>query len=101
MIDLFPSTEMFTIKEVADRLKIQVATIRDKVFCKQIPYTKLGTGKRAPVRFYGKHLNDWLTENEGGKSNLPVPEHNRKIKKANKKTLDEFSEYLENFGNEE
>jgi len=102
MIDLFTSKEIFTIEEVSDRLKISVATLRDKVFRNRIPYFKLGTGLRAPVRFYGAQLNKWMTENEKGrdKPGAPDQEEKRKIKKTKKADVKEFNEYLENLTNE-
>ncbi len=97
MIDLFTSSEIYTTEEVSERLKIQVSTLRDKVFKNEIPYIKLGPGKRAPVRFYGKQLNEWLTENQNGNQQTfkPLPE-NPKIQKAHCKVVEDFEQYLEN-----
>ena len=102
MIDLFTSKEVFTIDEVSERLKISAASLRDKVFRNRIPYFKLGTGLRAPVRFYGEQLNQWMTENEKGrdKPGAPGQEEKGKIKKTKKAVVKEFSEYLENLTNE-
>lgn len=102
MIDLFTSKETFTIKEVSERLKISVATLRDKVFRHQIPYFKLGAGLRAPVRFYGEQLNEWMTgyEKYQDKTGEPEPGKKLKIKKAKKAVVKDFSEYLDNLTNE-
>lgn len=99
MIDLFNSTELFTVEEVAKQLKIKVATVRDKVFNKEIPYLKLGEGTRAPVRFYGQQLNVWLYENQydPGSKKQPVPAHQKEMVKSSKKTAKNFENFLEKY----
>ncbi len=97
MIDLFPPKEVFTINEVSDRLKISVASLRDKVFRNQIPYFKLGPGLRTPVRFYGEQLNQWMAGNENSQDRESNPEvgQNLKTVKRNNAAVKEFSEFLD------
>ncbi len=64
MIEAFSPKRLYTINEVSECLKMSVATIRDKVFNRNIPFIKMGDGKRTGVRFYGEQLNEWLTENQ-------------------------------------
>ena len=97
MIDLFSPNEMFTIFEVSKRLKISVSALRDKVFRNQIPYYKLGPGKRSALRFNGEELNQWLDDNKGfrNRSNHSLKQPKPKMKKLKTTNLNEFSGYLE------
>lgn len=96
MVDLFSPKEFLTVEELSKRLKLKITTIREKVSKNEIPYIKLGEGKRASVRFLGKDLNEWLTEHRRipEKTIYPVPEHKKKIRKTKSLVVKEFESFL-------
>lgn len=97
MVDLFSPDEVLTVEELSERLKIKISTVREKVFKDDIPYLKLGSGKRAPVRFQGRQLNEWLSKNQGGMGNNrePVIDHKKKMKSSPPKVREGFNAFLE------
>lgn len=104
MVDLFSPKEILTVEELSERLKIQISTIRNKVFKGDIPYFKLGPGKRAPVRFLGIQINEWLSKNQGGtdnKSESVLDHEKKKIKRSPPKVREGFEDFLDNVEKEQ
>ena len=97
MVELFNSESLLKVDDVADRLQVSIATVRDWVFYRKIPFIKLGEGKRSLVRFEGRLLNLWLESNRNDDNNRDIPEgKSRKVRKASKQTVDEFNKFVEN-----
>jgi excisionase family DNA binding protein len=52
--------EIMDSKELANYLKVKPSTIRVWVSLRTIPFSKLGPGKKAAVRFDKKEIDRWL-----------------------------------------
>ncbi|MBN1273890.1 MAG: helix-turn-helix domain-containing protein [Candidatus Aminicenantes bacterium] len=50
--------------ELANLLKISQNTLNVWICKKQIPYLKLGKGKKSMVRFKREDIENWLKENQ-------------------------------------
>ena len=100
MIEIFKKDEIYTIKEVAVRLKIKVSGIRDRIFKGTIPFYKLGNTKNASVRFYGEELNKWLIPDrrwETSEDDLYFSNILRQ--KSGIKTIEDYNQIVENLKN--
>ena len=51
---------MITIEDVARRLNLTERSIRTLIANNEIPYRKLGSGKKPPVRFYPSEVEAWI-----------------------------------------
>jgi len=92
MIEIFNPSEILTINEVASRLKCSIATIRDWIFHRKIPFYKVN----GRVNFLGEDLNEWFLSkavnqnSQNGKYPLSL-----KMGKADRKTLDNYNKFVE------
>lgn len=92
MVEIFKFDDILTVAEVARRLRCSRATIRDWIFHKKIPYYKIN-GK---INFLGYELNEWFHSKavcQDGCRRKTTPF--LKMKKADKKTLENFNRFLE------
>ena len=66
-MDIFKNDEIYTINEVAERLKVHPQTIRNKVKRGEFVPHVIGKrdAKRKSMRFMGCELNKYLGKREG------------------------------------
>jgi excisionase family DNA binding protein len=53
-------TELLTVAEVAQRLKVSAKTVRRRIAAEEIPVVRLGDGDHAPIRIPKVALDGWL-----------------------------------------
>lgn len=61
--DVRLNEDMITIKEVAQKCGLSERGIRNLIAKKEIPFRKLGAGKKPPVRFYPSEIDAWINQN--------------------------------------
>ena len=91
MTSIFNPTTLYSVAEVAKCLKRSVATIRDWVFHRKMPFCKIN----GSVCFVGQTLNEWL-EDCMVKKDGTAPKGGVKKKKAGKKEKEEFADFVDN-----
>ena len=94
---LFQPGQLLKVEQVAEKLNIAVSTVRGWVHEGSIPYHKLGSGKRALVRFDPDELNQWHEETSISKDNSKIIQRSEKImtlKKSKRSTIDQHNEFL-------
>jgi len=95
---LFPVDEFLTVEEVAKMYKLSPSTIRGYVFEKTIPYIKMGSGKKSPIRFNRNDLNEWIrgmSQKELEPSEEVILDNReQKNPKTSTSSLEKFDEFL-------
>jgi excisionase family DNA binding protein len=62
MITMVEESELLTVREVADRLRVSIDTVRRYIRRGDIPVVRLGAGVAPPIRVRTEALADFIGE---------------------------------------